>query len=131
MSKYLSLGHSKTRIFYHIIFATKYRKKLLSPIREQLFSYLKSAENGQFKISQMEIDKDHIHFLINAKPSISPYMIVHVLKQKSTYMMWHNNWDYMHSFYWKQHHLWTRGYFCSTIGEISEKGIRYYIENQG
>ena len=43
MSKYLSLGHSKTRIYYHIIFATKYRKKLLSPIREQLFSYLKNV----------------------------------------------------------------------------------------
>lgn len=30
-----------------------------------------------------------------------------------------------------KHHLWTRGYFCSTIGEVSEAKIKEYIENQG
>ena len=39
---------------------------------------------------------------------------------------------YLKQFYWSgKHHLWTRGYFCSTIGEVSESKIKEYIKNQG
>ena len=31
--------------------------------------------------------------------------------------------------YWGQH-LWARGYLCATVGEVDEKTIREYIENQ-
>lgn len=35
----------------------------------------------------------------------------------------------MKNFFWNgEHHLWTRGYFCSTIGEVSEQKIKAYIE---
>lgn len=32
--------------------------------------------------------------------------------------------------YWGQH-MWARGYFCGTVGEVDEKTIKAYIENQG
>ena len=28
-------------------------------------------------------------------------------------------------------HMWGRGYFCGAVGEVDEKTIRNYIENQG
>ena len=31
--------------------------------------------------------------------------------------------------YWGQH-LWARGYFCATSGDVTEEMIRQYIENQ-
>ena len=30
-----------------------------------------------------------------------------------------------------EHHLWTRGYFCSIIGDVSEQTLKHYIEHQG
>ena len=31
--------------------------------------------------------------------------------------------------YWRQH-LWSVGYFCRSVGTITEKTIKDYIENQ-
>ena len=40
--------------------------------------------------------------------------------------------NYLKKFYWKDKRLlWTHGYFCSTIGEVSEQTVKHYIENQG
>lgn len=134
---YEHLNHEKFKIRYHIIFSTKYRKKLLGNISDDIKKSMKRAENMQNKwsIEIMEIDSikcDHIHFLIKSTPTCCISDIIHKLKQISTYDMWHNNYNYMSKWYWSgKHHLWTRGYFCSTIGDISEKKIKEYIENQG
>ena len=36
----------------------------------------------------MEVDKDHIHFMISSVPKTSPLRIVRVLKQQSTIEIW-------------------------------------------
>lgn len=132
MSTYESLNHQKFRIRYHIIFSTKYRRKCLEHIHDDILKYMKLAENKDFNIEIDETDKDHIHLLVRATPNISPSKIVHLLKQKSTYYAWKEHENYLKKFYWgRNKHLWTRGYFCSTIGTVSEEKIKYYIENQG
>lgn len=73
----------------------------------------------------------HVHLLVKAKPTAAPNKIVARLKQFSTVDMWKQEEAYMRKFFWKEHNLWTRGYFCSTIGEVSEEKIRDYIEKQG
>lgn len=58
--------------------------------------------------------------------------IVTSLKQISTYDLWKSNYNHLRKYYWSgKHYLWTRGYFCSTIGDVSEKTLKNYIENQG
>ena len=134
MSKYERFNHAKTFLRYHLIFSTKYRRKLLNTIREDLLAAMKTAQdkNGNFRIEIEEVDKDHIHLLVRINPCESIANVVHDLKQQSTYLMWKQHHDYMTSFYWSgQHHLWTRGYFASTIGGVSEKTIVEYIRNQG
>jgi len=32
--------------------------------------------------------------------------------------------------YWGQH-MWARGYFCGTVGQVDEETIKKYVENQG
>jgi putative transposase len=107
---------------------------VLNPIRDDLLAAMKVAQekNGNFKIEIDEVDHDHIHLLVRIKPNESISRIVHDLKQQSTYLMWQNHHDYLSKFYWSgQHHLWTRGYFASTIGGVSEKTLVEYIKNQG
>ena len=135
--EYEHCNHSKFKLRYHIIFSTKYRKKLLYPIIDDVKESMKRAEFMQDKwyIETMEIDSvkcDHIHFLIRATPTDSIFEIVHKLKQISTYDMWKKHNNYLSKWYWGgKHYLWTSGYFCSTIGEVSEKTLKEYIENQG
>ena len=134
---YEHLNHEKFKIRYHIIFSTKYRKKLLGKISEDIKSYMKLAESMQnkWKIEIMEIDCfkcDHIHFLIRATPTCTISNVIHKLKQVSTYYVWKNHFNYMSKWYWSgKHHLWTRGYFCTSIGDVNEKTLKHYIESQG
>lgn len=137
MMNYEHFNHEKYKMKYHIIFSTKYRKKCLKNISTNIKEYMKIAESKQnkWKIEYMEIDSiknDHIHFMINATPTCQISEIIHSLKQISTYYAWKNNHDYLKKFYWSEkHYLWTRGYFCTTIGDVSENILKHYIENQG
>ena len=136
MHKYDSYNHSKFSIKYHIILSVKYPRKMLMPIIDDLKkSFDRAAIDQPWKIAIVETDaqKDHhVHLLVKARPSIAPNQIVARLKQFSTYDQWNKNRSYMVKYFWNgEHHLWTRGYFCSTIGEVSEQKIRQYIKRQG
>jgi putative transposase len=133
IKKYETFNHAKTKLRYHLIFSTKYRKNCLENIREDIFKYMLESEHkyGNYNIEIMEIDNNHIHFLLKIKPCENISNVVKYLKQYSTYNIWKNHHEYMTKFYWKKHYLWTRGYFITSIGECSEDKIRSYINNQG
>lgn len=134
MGKYERFGHAKTFLRYHLIFSTKYRRKVLNQMRDDILWAMDGAasKNGHFRIEIAEVDKDHIHLLVRIKPCESIDNVVKSLKQQSTYWMWKMHHDHLSRFYWSgQHHLWTRGYFASTIGGVSEQKIIDYIKNQG
>lgn len=134
MSTYERFNHAKTFLRYHLILSTKYRRKVLNPIRDDLLDSMREAEdkNGKFHIEIAEVDKDHIHLLVRIKPSESIDNVVHSLKQQSTYKMWKLHHEHLSKYYWSgKHNLWTRGYFASTIGDVSEKTLVKYIKKQG
>ena len=130
---YKSISHAKTYLRYHIIFSTKYRRKCLDSIRNSVLDAFKLAESkSDFKILTMELDIDHIHLLLEIKPSLSIAQAVKRLKQLSTKYIWDNNEIYLKQFYWgSKRKLWSGGYFCSTIGQVSERTIKYYFETHG
>ena len=115
-----------SRISYHIIFSVKFRRKLLEPIHDDLIASLHRAEHMQdkWRILLAETDNDHVHLFISATPFDSVTSIVHSLKQISTYDMWQLHHDHLQRFFWKEHLLWTRGYFCSSVGDVSEEKLR-------
>lgn len=132
---YKTHNHAKFKIRYHVILSVKYRKKLLKSIIESLKKSLKRAEeisNG-WKIEAIETDSkngkdDHIHLLIKSNPQIAPFNIIKTIKQITTFDMWNENKDYLEKFFFNgKHYLWTRGYFCSTVGNVSEETLKEYI----
>lgn len=130
--KHTSFSHAKTHLRYHIIFSTKYRKKCLNEIKDSVLESFRYVESkSDFKIIKMNLDSDHIHFLISFKPKFSLEQIIKRMKQMSTRFLYSKEREYLKRFYWKKDIIWTHGYFCSTIGNVSEKTIEYYIENQG
>lgn len=136
MNKYNLFNHITFSIKYHIILSVKYHRKMLFPIIDSLkTSFERASQKQKWKIVVVETNKGkdhHVHLLVKAHPIVSPNQIVSRLKQFSTYDQWFSNYDYMIKFFWNgKHQLWTRGYFCSTIGEVSEQKIKSYIEKQG
>ena len=91
------------------------------------------AEEKDFEIVEMEVDKDHIYLLVNYNPTQSILDIVRLLKQISTYRIWRqiNNYIYLEKQFWNERTFWGDGYFACSIGNVSKKIIEKYIQNQG
>lgn len=131
--EYISKNHSKLLIKYHIIFVCKYRKRILTGSIEADMKQilLNIAELSDFNIEVMESDKDHIHMMVSSEPKVSPLQIVKRLKQMSTTAIWKRQGELLHRIFWKENTFWTNGYFVVSVGNVSQKTIKRYIENQG
>ena len=46
------------------------------------------SKKYEFTIKEMEVDKDHIHLMLDSVPKLSPLQIVRVLKQQYTVEIW-------------------------------------------
>jgi putative transposase len=73
-----------------IVFATKYRKKILqsgidTDIKQIIFEV---AQKMEFAIDTMESDQDHIHILVDIPPKLSAFHLVHPLKQITTFRIY-------------------------------------------
>lgn len=118
----------------HLIFVCKYRKKLLVKFGDEIKSLMyEIAEDNDFGIIEMEVDKDHIHLLIEYNPTQSILQIVRLLKQISTYRIWRQNGNdkILRKNYWAENTLWSDGYFACSIGQVSKDIIEKYIQTQG
>ena len=89
------------------------------------------SKKYDFNIIEIEVDKEHIHLMIESEPKISPLMIVRVLKQQTTKILWRTFSLQLQKHFWKERTFFTDGYFVSTIGEVSSETLRKYIQNQG
>ena len=129
---YNSKNHSKFILRYHIILVCKYRKNLMIQygefVKENMLSI---SQKYDFIILEIEVDKNHIHLLVESEPKVSPLMIVRVLKQQTTIRLWDEFSDKLQKHFWKERTFFTDGYFVSTIGEVSTETLRKYIQNQG
>ena len=125
--------HKKSRLRYHIILVTKYRRRCLNAIRKEVIAAFRDCESkSDIKIHRMNIDKDHIHFIISFPTKYSIDQTIRRLKQFSTnYIYTHCNEHIRHFYRKKKRVLWSDSYFCSTIGQVSESIVDEYIKNQG
>ena len=119
---------SVVNINYHIIWCPKYRRKILvDGIDARLKQILPElAAEIDCSIESMEVMPDHIHIFIKATPLIPVHLIVKQLKAHSSRIL-RSDFPQLKS---RLNTLWTRSYYCESIGCISEETIRRYIENQ-
>lgn len=112
---------------YHIIWCPKYRLKILvGKIKERLNNILlEKAEEIEIKIVKVAIMSDHIHLFLECNPKISPNIIVKYLKGYSSRELRKE-----FSSLKRNTNLWSRSYYCESVGHISEATIKKYIDNQ-
>ncbi len=71
---------------------------------------------------------DHVHMLVAAPPTIAVSRLVQYLKGRSSRKL-QMEYEELKRRYWGQH-LWARGYFCATVGTVTDELIKKYIEGQ-
>lgn len=82
-------------------------------------------------IAYMETEKDHIHDMIETEPNSNLSNLVRTMKRYTTYHIGRKYRNYLSKCFWKEHTFWTEGYFICSVGNVSEKIRKEYIENQG
>ena len=122
-------AHSSYRCEYHIVFAPKYRRKVIyKELRADIGAILRKLCN-QMKVEIIEAEAypDHIHMLVSIPPYMSVAQFVGTLKSKSALMIFdrHANLKYKYG----NRHFWARGYFVDTVGK-NERMIQEYIRDQ-
>ncbi|MBQ2272173.1 MAG: IS200/IS605 family transposase [Clostridia bacterium] len=124
-----SLAHTKWNCKYHIVFAPKFRRKVIyGKIKEDIGKMLrKLCEYKGIEILEAEACPDHIHMLITIPPKYSVSQIMGYLKGKSSLMIYEKyaNLKYKYG----NRHFWCRGYYVDTVGK-NKKAIAEYIRNQ-
>ena len=123
------LEHSSYRCQYHIVFAPKYRRKVIyGELKADIGKILRKLCNEKkVEIIEAEACPDHIHMLVSIPPYISVSQFMGYIKSKSALMIFdrHANLKYKYG----NRHFWATGYFEDTVGK-NEKAIREYITNQ-
>lgn len=91
------------------------------------------AKEKDLRLVEMEVDKDHIHILVQYPPTKSILEVVRLFKQISTYRIWrqNNNHIELSRYFWKENTFWGDGYFACSIGQVSKETIEKYIQSQG
>jgi len=122
-------AHSSYRCEYHIVFAPKYRRKVIyGEIKSDIGVILRKLCNElKVEILEAEACPDHIHMLVSIPPYMSIAQFVGTLKSKSALMIFdrHANLKYKYG----NRSFWCRGYYVDTVGK-NERMIREYIRNQ-
>lgn len=130
-SEYNTLNHCKFLLQYHIIWCPKFRFNVLkNGVDESLKEILlKISQRYEYEIKEMEIMPDHIHIFISTKPTVAPSDVVSTLKSISAIELFKQYPD-LKKFYSRCGSLWSKGYFASSIGNVSEETVRRYIQEQ-
>lgn len=127
-NRWKSSQHAVYNCAYHLIWCPKYRRKVLingidTRLKELLIE--KATKHGWI-IEKMEVMPDHVHLFIKATTVDAPIYIVSQLKGYSSFILRNE----FHTLKSRLPTLWTRSYYCETIGHISERTIKKYIEDQ-
>lgn len=134
MSDWKSVNHSKHLLQYRPILVCKYRKKLLAG--NNISSDIKNlskviCERHGVSIKHMGADKDRIRCTIETDPTVRLPDLVRTLKSFTACHIRKKYPAHLSKCFWKERTFRTDGCFICSVGNVSEAGLKGYIENQG
>ena len=130
MKNYRKSSHTVYDIKYHIVWITKYRKPILDKgIGERARDLIREiCTTNDVEIIKGHVAKDHVHIFVSVPPHLSVSKLVQSIKGKTSrkLLMEYKN---LSSVYWGRH-MWARGYFAASSGNITDEVIMEYISLQ-
>ena len=128
-TKAQSLAHTKWLCKYHIVFAPKYRRKIIfAKLRASIGEILRIlCKYKGVEILEGHLMPDHVHMLVSIPPKISVSSFMGYLKGKSSLMIFDKHANLKYKF--GNRKFWAEGYYVSTVG-LNEATIKKYIQQQ-
>jgi putative transposase len=130
--EYYKQGHCVYYARYHLVFATKYRRKI---IKEGVKAYIEDLVKRvteyypEIRFHEINGEEDHMHLLVTIPPKMPVSKAVALIKSNTSRDV-KKKFDFIKKVYWGTDGIWSDGYFVSTIG-VNEQIIKRYIEQQG
>lgn len=130
MSEYKTGSSTKHRLLFHLVWCPKYRRRVLfGEVARRLNElFVQAAEVNDWELIQLNVQKDHVHMLIQTHPRESVAEVVQKLKGGSSFVI-RKEFPDLEEFLWGDS-FWCDGYFAESVGQTNEKVIREYIKNQ-
>lgn len=130
MQNYRKTSHSVYDLKYHLVWITKYRKKVLTgQVAEKVRELIREiCKANDIEIIKGHVSADHVHLFVSIPPHMSISNVMQLLKGKTSRKILSNFKDMQKQFWGR--HFWARGYFASSSGNITDEMVIQYIENQ-
>jgi putative transposase len=130
MQHYRKTSHAVYDIKLHLVWITKYRKPVLLGdvairLRELIREICKSMD---VEIIKGHVSKDHLHILVSCPPNLAVSKLMQSLKGKTSRKLLSEYRSLSREFWGR--HLWARGYFVASSGNVTDEVIAQYIEMQ-
>ena len=130
MDFYRKSSHATYDLKYHIVWISKYRKVVFAGEKsERLRELIRMVcVKNEVEILAGHISKDHVHLLVSAPPHLSVSKLIQYIKGYTSRKLLQEYRD-LNKEFWGQH-LWARGYFVASSGNVTDEVILEYIKNQ-
>lgn len=130
MREYRRAAHTVYALHYHFVFITKYRKPVLrgeigTDVRDLIREICRTLD---VEILQGHIRPDHVHLLLSVPPHLAPSRVMQRIKGKTSHHLLQDR-RKLRAEFWGRH-LWARGYFVCTSGNVTDEVISRYIAEQ-
>ena len=130
MQNYRKTSHSVYDIKFHFVWITKYRKPMLTGnigirLRELIREICKTMD---IEIIKGHVSKDHVHLLASVPPYHSVSQVMKRIKGKTSRRLLNES-RILAKQCWGRH-LWARGYFVASSGNVTDEVIAQYIDQQ-
>ena len=131
MREYRRASQTMYACHYHFVFIPKYRKPVLrSDVGVELRDLIREiCRSEDIEILQGHIRPDHVHLLLSCPPHLAPSRVMQAVKGKTSHHLLAGH-RKLRAEFWGRH-LWARGYFVATSGNVTDETIAEYIRLQG
>ena len=128
---YRKSSHTTYQLHYHFVFIPKYRKPALrGEVAVRLRDLIREicAHRG-IEILKGHVRPEHVHLLLSVPPHLSPSRVMQLIKGKTSNRLM-QEYRAIRKEFWGRH-LWARGFFVATTGNVTDEVLAKYIELQG
>ncbi len=132
MSRYIHKSHNVSVLLYHLVCPAKYRRVVFDEKVDAVVREVCLEISLRYEIFFLEIgtDGDHVHFLIQSVPTLSPTKIVRTIKSITAREVFARCPQVKKELWGGQ--FWSDGYFLASVGSHgTEDTVSNYVRQQG